>query len=63
MTTKSFRDFGIELAEGLDKVLISSFAVQDYLNPEGIVIYHKASGQLFKKTIKNDEQPKGVKNA
>jgi hypothetical protein len=31
----------------------------NFMNPEGIVIYHKASGKLFKKTIKNDESPKG----
>ncbi len=29
-----------------------------FMNPEGIVIYHTASGQLFKKTILNDEKPK-----
>ncbi len=29
-----------------------------FKNPEGIVIYHTASGQLFKKTILNDEKPK-----
>jgi hypothetical protein len=37
----------------------SSHAVPGFKDPEGIVIYHKASGQLFKKTIKNDEKPKG----
>ena len=57
--------FDTEMIQSVINSLIinGSFAVQDYLNPEGIVIYHKASGQLFKKTIKNDEQPKGVKNA
>ena len=30
-----------------------------FMNPEGVVIYHTASGKLFKKTIKNDEKPKG----
>lgn len=40
-----------------------SQAVPGYMKPEGIVIYHKASNQLFKKTIENDEVPKGkVKN-
>ncbi len=29
-----------------------------FMNPEGIVIYHTASGRLFKKTIKDDEKPK-----
>ena len=36
-----------------------SLAAPGYMNPEGIVIYHTASGQLFKKTIENDEKPKG----
>jgi hypothetical protein len=39
-----------------------SKAVPGFKNPEGIVIYHTASGQLFKKTIENDEKPKGQKN-
>ncbi len=33
--------------------------VEGFKNPEGIVIYHTASGKLFKKTILNDEKPKG----
>jgi hypothetical protein len=37
-----------------------SKAVPGYMNPEGIVIYHKASGQMFKKTIIGDLKPKGV---
>lgn len=40
-----------------------SKAVLGFMNPEGIVIYHKASGQLFKKTIVGDEKPKGVSDA
>ncbi len=32
--------------------------VEGFKNPEGIIIYHKASGKLFKKTILNDEKPK-----
>jgi len=39
--------------------LEGSFAAPGYHNPEGVVIFHKASGYLFKKTIFNDEQPKG----
>ena len=27
--------------------------------PEGIVLYHGASGQLFKVTLEKDEEPKG----
>lgn len=29
-------------------------------DPEGIVVYHKASGSLFKVLLENDELPKGV---
>jgi len=39
-----------------------SRAVPGYMNPEGAIIFHSASGQLFKKTLENDEKPKGVKN-
>jgi hypothetical protein len=43
--------------------LYGSQAAPDFMKPEGIVIYHKASGQLFKKTIEKDEEPKnGTKN-
>jgi len=36
-----------------------SRATPGFMNPEGIVIFHTASGELFKKTIKDDEKPKG----
>jgi hypothetical protein len=36
-----------------------SYAVPQFMNPEGIVIFHTASGQYFKKTIENDEKHKG----
>lgn len=39
-----------------------SYAVDGFMNPEGIVIFHTHSGYLFKKTIKDDEKPKGVTN-
>ena len=38
-----------------------SVASPGFMNPEGIVIFHTASGMLFKQTIKNDEKPKGSK--
>jgi len=38
-----------------------SAAVPGFMNPEGIVIYHTASKTYFKKTILNDEKPKGSK--
>jgi len=39
-----------------------SVAVNHYMNPEGICIYHTAAGQYFKKTIEGDDKPKGVTN-
>lgn len=36
-----------------------SFASPCFMKPEGIIIYHAASGMLFKKTIEKDEEPKG----
>lgn len=36
-----------------------SFAAPGYMNPEGVVVFHAASGRLFKKTLDHDEQPKG----
>lgn len=35
-----------------------SVAAPGFKDPEGIIIYHTASGHLFKKTIKGDEAPK-----
>lgn len=35
-----------------------SRAAPGFMNPEGIVIYHKHSNTLFKKTIKNDDKGK-----
>lgn len=37
-----------------------SFASPGFMNPEGIVIYHTAGNLFFKKTIVNDESPKGL---
>jgi len=39
-----------------------SSLVPGFINPEGVIIYHAASGQRFKKTIANDTEYKGVKN-
>ena len=36
-----------------------SRAASGYMKPEGIVILHKAAGQLFKVTFESDEKPKG----
>jgi hypothetical protein len=35
-----------------------SFAAPGFMRPEGIVIFHVASGYLFKKTLEKDEAPK-----
>jgi len=35
-----------------------SVAVPGFMNPEGIVVFHKASGQLFKYTLDGDALPK-----
>jgi hypothetical protein len=36
-----------------------SLAAIGYMNPEGIVVYHKAARVGFKMTIKDDDKPKG----
>ena len=38
---------------------IGSWAAPGFMNPEGIIIYHEAARTYFKKTITNDEEPKG----
>jgi hypothetical protein len=55
-------DFCTQTIDGVLGILktVGSKAVPGFMNPEGIIIYHTASGQLFKKTILNDEKPKGV---
>ncbi len=37
-----------------------SYAAPGYTKPEGIVVFHVAANQLFKVTLENDEQPKGL---
>jgi hypothetical protein len=39
---------------------VGSLAAPGFTKPEGVVVYHTASGFLFKKTLDNDAQPKGV---
>jgi hypothetical protein len=49
------------IKECLDKLRATgSVAAPGFMNPEGIVIYHVAGGHLYKKTIDNDERPKGA---
>ena len=42
---------------------LGSVAAPGYMNPEGIVIYHKAAGVMFKKTFDGDEKGKEQANA
>jgi len=37
-----------------------SYAVEKFMKPEGIIMYHLASGYYFKKTIYNDNNPKSI---
>jgi len=37
-----------------------SFAAEGFMRPEGIVIWHEAARQYFKKTLDNDEVPKSI---
>jgi hypothetical protein len=37
-----------------------SFAAPGFIRPEGIIIYHVASRNLFKVTLEKDEAPKGA---
>lgn len=39
---------------------LGSRAVPGYMRPEGVVVYHVASGQTFKRLCEGDELPKGV---
>jgi hypothetical protein len=38
-----------------------SVAQPGFMDPEGIIIYHVAANQMFKKTLVGDEKPKGSK--
>lgn len=40
--------------------MYGSVAAPGFAKPEGIIIFHTASRQLFKKTVEKDESPKGV---
>lgn len=37
-----------------------SVAVPGFLRPEGLVVYHTASGQRYKVTLENDQKPKSI---
>ncbi len=40
-----------------------SVAAPGFMQPEGIVVFHTASGVCFKKTLGKDEKPKGLTKA
>lgn len=40
-----------------------SRAAPGYMNPEGIIVFHTASGHLYKVTCQDDASPKGLVNA
>jgi hypothetical protein len=40
-----------------------SAAAPGFMRPEGIIVFHVASGHLFKKTIEKDEEPKAAQQA
>ena len=57
---------GVFETEAINGVLhtlqaLGSTAAPGFMQPEGIVIYHHATKQLFKKTIEKDDQPKHQK--
>jgi hypothetical protein len=41
-------------------VKTGSKAAPEFMKPEGVVIFHKASQYVFKKTIEKDSEPKGL---
>lgn len=43
-----------------DLVAKGSAASPGFMDPEGIIVFHSASNELFKKTIKKDAEPKGL---
>lgn len=54
--------FDTGLAKGLVEYLrkIGSIAAPGFMRPEGIIIYHIAANQYFKKTLEKDESPKSL---
>jgi len=41
-------------------LLNGSLAAPGFMDPEGVVVYHTASGHLFKKTCEHDDEPKNA---
>lgn len=58
---------GIFTTTIVDEVLVSlreigSRCSPGFMRPEGVVVYQVAAGQYFKRTLENDEAPKGQEN-
>jgi len=51
----------ISIRKVLDDLQLHGSYAAPFMNPEGVVIFHEASRTMFKKTIKDDEKPKGVR--
>lgn len=50
----------VQVFEALEKLRAGgSLAAPGFMRPEGIIVYHHATKQLFKKTLEKDEKPKG----
>lgn len=43
-----------------DLAASGSYAAPGFVKPEGVVMFHTASGVSFKKTVERDESPKGM---
>lgn len=54
--------FSTERVNGLVALLATtgSAASPGFMRPEGVVVYHTASNQMFKVTCEHDEKPKGL---
>lgn len=44
----------------LEQLKKNGSSAYPYMNPEGIIIFHRASQQMFKMTTENDELPKSI---
>lgn len=50
----------VEVDQALRRLQVyGSVLVPGFMRPEGVVVFHTASGQLFKVTLENDDAPKG----
>jgi hypothetical protein len=51
-----------EIDASLDMLRMDgSYAARGFQKPEGVVVFHTASGTLYKRTIENDEEPKALR--